>query len=313
MHSWFNSIEKKFSQYIIGHEHFLQVILTTLLSNGHVLLEGLPGIGKTFSVKVLSRLLGINSERIQFTPDMLPSDILGHLFYKKESETFSFRKGPIFSNLILADEINRTPPKTQSALLEAMEEAQVTIERKNHPLPKPYLVLATQNPIEIAGTYPLPEAQLDRFMVMLRIGFPNKEEEKKILHNAIQGKDSKHLNFEEIKSVTNAQEIERLSKETLKVSVSDSLIDYILRLIRNTRKHKSIVHGVSPRAATHLLQLARSWAFKEERDFLIPDDIQQLFKYVVYHRIILSTEAQMESIDKDKVLDEIINSQDAPR
>ena len=313
MHSWFNSIEKEFSQYIIGHEHFLQVILATLLSNGHVLLEGLPGIGKTFSVKVLSRLLGVSFERIQFTPDMLPSDILGFLFYKKESETFSFRKGPIFSNIVLADEINRTPPKTQSALLEAMEETQVTIEKESHPLPKPSLVLATRNPIEIAGTYPLPEAQLDRFMVMLRMGFPNEEEEKKILHNAIQGRDSKHLNFEEIKPVTNAQEIERSSKEASKVSVSDSLIDYILRLIHNTRKHKSITYGASPRAATHLLQLARAWALKEERDFLIPDDIQQLFKYVIYHRIILSIEAQMENIDKDKILDEIINSENAPR
>ena len=313
MPSWFNTIEEKFSEYVIGHEHFLQIILATLLSNGHVLLEGLPGIGKTFSVKVLSRLLGIGSERIQFTPDMLPSDILGYLFYKKASETFSFRKGPIFSNIILADEINRTPPKTQAALLEAMEETQVTIEGKSHPLPKPFLVLATQNPIEISGTYSLPEAQIDRFMVMSRMGFPNIEEEKKILRNTIQGKNSKQVDFEKIKPVTNAQEIEQLSQEASKVNVSDALIDYILRLIRSTRTHKSIAYGASPRAATHLLQISRAWAFREERNFLIPDDIQILFKDVIYHRIVLSTEAQMEGIEKDRVLDEIISAEDVPR
>ena len=163
MHKWFESVQKEFSKYIIGHDHVLQLLLTTLLANGHALLEGLPGIGKTFSVKVLSKLLGIEFDRIQFTPDLLPSDILGHIFYNKENETFSFRKGPIFSDIILADEINRTPPKTQAALLEAMEEYQVTVEKKTYLLGELFFVLATQNPIELAGTYPLPEAQLDRF------------------------------------------------------------------------------------------------------------------------------------------------------
>ena len=313
MHNWFESIQKEFSKYIIGHEETLQLLLTTLLANGHALLEGLPGIGKTFSVKVLAKLLGIEFNRIQFTPDLLPSDILGNIFYNKKNETFSFRKGPVFSDIILADEINRTPPKTQSALLEAMEEYQVTVEKKTYSLGEPFFVLATQNPIELAGTYPLPEAQLDRFMVMIELGFPKLEDEKQILSNTIIGRDSKHLNFKEIKPITNSGEISKMKKEAMKITVSEKVSDYILKLVRKTRKNKYIEYGASPRASVHLLQLSRIWAVKEKRDFVIPDDIQQLYKPVLKHRIILSTEAQMENIDKHAILNEILSSEEVPR
>ena len=264
-------------------------------------------------MKVLARLLGLRFDRIQFTPDLLPSDILGHIYYNKNNDNFAFRKGPIFSDIILADEINRTPPKTQAALLESMEESQVTVERRSYPLGDCFFVLATQNPIELAGTYPLPEAQLDRFMVMLRVGFPEFNEEKDILSNAIQGKDSKSIDFSKIQSVTDAQKIIKLKKEASKVTVGDKIFDYILALTRKTRKNKYIEYGGSPRASVHLLQLAQVWALKEKRDFVIPDDIQKIYKPVLRHRIILSTEAQMENIDTDSILDEILSSEEVPR
>ncbi len=313
MNSWFKNIQNKFSEYIIGYDETLELLLASFLASGHVILEGLPGTGKTFSVKVLAKLLGLNFERIQFTPDLLPSDILGHIYYNKNNTSFSFRKGPIFSNIILADEINRTPPKTQAALLEAMEEYQVTVERKSYSLGDLFFVLATQNPIELAGTYPLPEAQLDRFMIMIRVNFPKFSEEEKILSNAIQGKDSKNIDFSQIKQITSTQEISKLKEEAFKVTVSENIIDYLLRLIRKTRQNKYIEYGASPRASVHLLQLARVWGFKEDRDFVIPDDIQILYKYVLQHRIILSTEAQMENIDAGSVLDKILASEEVPR
>ena len=313
MHSWFENIQKKFSQYIVGHNEMLEILLTALLANGHALLEGLPGTGKTFSVKVLSKLLGLDFNRIQFVPDLLPSDILGHVFYNKSNESFSFRKGPVFSNIVLADEINRTPPKTQAALLEAMEEYQVTVERKSYFLDEPFFVLATQNPIELAGTYPLPEAQLDRFMVMIQIHFPSFTEEGDILLNAIRGKDSKNIDFSKISKVTNIQEIIKLKKNASKVTVNQKISNYILCLIRKTRQNKYVEYGASPRASVHLLQLARIWAFKEDRDFVIPDDIQKLYKYVLRHRIILSAEAQMENMNTDSILDKILASEEVPR
>ncbi len=313
MHPWFKNIQKKFSEYIVGHNEMLEVLLTALLANGHALLEGLPGTGKTFSIKVLSKLLGLGFDRIQFTPDLLPSDIIGHVYYNKSNESFSFKKGPIFSDVILADEINRTPPKTQAALLEAMEEYQVTIERKRYSLGEPFFVLATQNPIELAGTYPLPEAQLDRFMIMIQVHFPDLSEEENILRNAIQGKDSKNIDFSKISKVTNVQEIIKLKKDASKVTVSQKVLDYILRLVRKTRQNKYIEYGGSPRASVHLLQLARIWAFKGERDFVIPDDIQKLCKYVLRHRIVLSTEAQMENMSADLILDNILASEEVPR
>ncbi len=313
MHPWFEKIEKAFSEYIIGYEHTLHLLLTSILARGHVLLEGLPGIGKTFSAKVLARLLGLDFNRIQFTPDLLPGDISGYLFFNKETGNLAFRKGPVFAHFILADEINRTPPKTQSALLEAMEEYQISIEGKSHSLPTPFFVLATRNPIELSGTYNLPEAQMDRFMLMINMQYPKFPEEKLILTNALNGKDGKRTNFQTISSITDKKEIESIQKEIIKVTVKDTIIDYIIRLIQKTRSHKNVIYGPSPRTSVHLLQLARAWSVKEKRDYVIPDDIKTLFKNVVGHRIIISTEAQMENITANHILQDIITNEYVPK
>ena len=313
MNTWFQKVQDHFAEYIIGQETNLQLILVSMLSRGHVLLEGLPGVGKTFTVKVLSRLLGVDYSRIQFTPDLLPTDILGYFFYNKDTSSLSFRKGPIFSNIILADEINRTPPKTQAALLEAMEEYQVSIEGKSYPLQEPFFVLATQNHIELSGTYNLPEAQLDRFMVMIKIKYPTIEDEKKILMNILKGRAGKRFDINTVQSVTNRIEFESIQKQLSSITVKDDIVDYVLRLVANIRKHRHTVYGPSPRAASHLIELARGWALKDERDYVIPDDIKFLSKYALSHRIIISAEAQMENISKEDIIEDIINKEDVPR
>lgn len=310
---WYTEIETVFNQHLIGHGQNLKLILTSLLARGHVLLEGYPGSGKTFMIKILTELLALKFQRIQFTPDLLPSDILGYSIFRKEQNKLDFIHGPVFSQMILADEINRTPPKTQAALLEAMEEYQVTIEGTRYKLEEPFFVLATQNPIEMAGTYPLPEAQLDRFMLMLRIQFPPAEEEIDILKNSTEGKDGKNLDFSKIKKVTDSKGIIKLQKYLEHIEINDSILQYIIELTQKTRQHPQLEYGISPRAATHIVHLSRAWALLEGRDYVVPADVQQLWLPVGRHRVILAAEAEMESVTTDRLLAEILQSIEAPR
>lgn len=271
---------KQLNHVILGKEQEVKLALTCLLAKGHILIEDLPGMGKTTLSHALANTLGLSYQRIQFTNDLLPSDLLGVNIFNKTSGDFSFRKGPIFANIILADEINRANPKTQSALLESMEEGQVTHEGETRKLPRPFFVIATQNPSDQAGTHPLPESQLDRFMMRISLGYPHEAAEKQLL----KGKNRREL-IPEIKALLTEDTLEKLQNLVSKVNCSDSLIDYIYRLASHTRSHEECKHGLSPRALIALLQAAKAWALIEGRDYLIPDDIQAVFPYLAEHRI----------------------------
>lgn len=313
MQKWFESIHVQLAKYITGQERNTNLILSVFLSRGHAILQGMPGTGKTFLVKLLGRLLGLSFQRIQFTPDLLPSDIIGYSIYRKDTGKMNFQKGPLFAQVVLADEINRTAPKTQAALLEAMEEGQVTAEGESYILEKPFLVLATQNPIELAGTYPLPEAQLDRFTALVKTDIPNSESEKKIYMNSISGVDGRQLDLSTIKPVTNAKEILSLQKQLTSVTVEEIVVDYLMNLLAKTREHESFSYGASPRAGIQLLSVARAWAARQGRDYVIPDDIQEVFHSLLSHRVPLSAEAEMQGITVAEILDSILKSVKAPR
>jgi MoxR-like ATPase len=268
------------NQIILGKEHEVKLAFACLLAKGHLLIEDLPGMGKTTLSHALANTLGLSFQRIQFTSDLLPGDLLGVNIFDRESGKFNFHPGPVFANLILADEINRANPKTQSALLEAMEEGQVTHEGETRALPKPFFVIATQNPSEQAGTHPLPESQLDRFMMRISLGYPHAEAEKKLL----KGSNRRDLLLL-IKPLLEEQTLSRIQSLVTKVNCSDSLIDYIYRLATFTRQSDQCRHGLSPRALISLLQASKAWALIEGRDYLIPDDIQAVFPYLTEHRI----------------------------
>lgn len=268
------------NQIILGKEHEIKLALCCMLARGHLLIEDLPGMGKTTLSHALASTLGLSYQRIQFTSDLLPADLLGVNIYDRNSGSFEFHKGPIFAQVILADEINRASPKTQSALLEAMEEGQVTIEGETRPLPAPFFVIATQNPIEQAGTYPLPESQLDRFMIRISLGYPHAEAEKLLL----RGQDRREL-VSQIKALLSADTLEKIQALIRKVKFSDSIIDYVYRLTAFSREQQTHNSGLSPRAAMALLQAAKAWALLEGRNHLLPDDIQAVFPYVCEHRI----------------------------
>ena len=265
---------------ILGKEQAIKLAFTCLLAKGHLLIEDLPGMGKTTLSHALSNSLGLQYQRIQFTSDLLPGDLLGINIFDKNEGVFSFHPGPIFANIVLTDEINRAPPKTQSALLEAMEEGQVTTEGKTRTLPSPFFVIATQNPSEQAGTYPLPESQLDRFMMRISLGYPSKESEKRLL----MGSSRREL-LKNIQASLNADTLEKIQALVGKVKCAESLIDYIYRLVEFTRIQSGANHGLSPRAAMALLHAAKSWALIEGRNHVIPDDIQAVFPSVAEHRI----------------------------
>lgn len=266
---------------LIGKGDVVQMLLVGLLSKGHVLIEDVPGVGKTTLARALARSLDGSFRRIQFTPDLLPSDILGVSLYRPESHSFMFTPGPIFANVILADEINRTTPRTQSALLEAMNEFQVSVDGHTHTLPSPFMIIATQNPYEYEGTYPLPESQLDRFCLRLRIGYPDEADERKVLLTHREGEP-----IETLRPVTNAEEIERLQGQTRQVRLDESLVNYILAIGRATRTQEGIEVGVSPRGCLSLYRAAQAHALLEGRDYCIPDDIKLLAEPVLSHRLI---------------------------
>ncbi len=306
-----NEINKK----IIGQEKMVESLLIGLLSNGHVLLEGVPGLAKTLAIKTLAEAVSGSFSRIQFTPDLLPADVVGTLIYNIKENDFKIKKGPIFANFVLADEINRSPAKVQSALLEAMQEKQVTIGDDTHRLENPFLVLATQNPVEQEGTYPLPEAQVDRFMLKTIITYPNRESEKLVLRNSID--DS----FPKIEKVIDLQEILRAREVVKKVYMDEKIERYILDIISATRFPQDynlsklsplISFGASPRGSINLALAARVYAFLRRRAYVIPEDVRAMSKEVLRHRIGLSYEAEAENISADKIIDEILNAVPIP-
>jgi MoxR-like ATPase len=287
------------AQAYIGTPDVPEMLLIALLARGHVLLEGVPGVAKTTLVKTFSRTLGCGFKRIQFTPDLLPSDITGTYILDMRNSTFVLRQGPIFANIVLGDEINRAPAKTQSALLEAMQESQVTIEGDTRPLDPPFMVLATQNPIEHEGTYPLPEAQVDRFLLKVTVRYPSAEEEKQILRTYNRPQI-------EIKTILAPQRILELQRLADDVHVDDELMDYIIGLSRFTRQHRRVYIGVSPRASLMLLHASKGRALVRGRSYLLPDDVKALASSVLAHRILLAPEAEMEGIHPEEIVTEAL-------
>lgn len=296
MHSTVTAITEDLSSVIFGKQQQIKLALTCLFSEGHLLIEDLPGMGKTTLSHALSAVLGLSYQRIQFTSDLLPADILGTNVFNSTEHSFTFHKGPIFSQVVLADEINRAGPKTQSALLEAMEEQQVTVDGKKYTLPNPFFVIATQNPLYQSGTYPLPESQLDRFLMRISLGFPPKEAEKRLILN-MQKRD-----YSQLPKRINQQELAAIQTQISQITLSSPVIDYIIELVNYTRTSNAFASSLSPRASMALAKAARSWAFIDGRDFVMPEDVQAVFASVCQHRLGLhneSGEAQVNDILKN--------------
>ncbi|MCS7227611.1 MAG: MoxR family ATPase [Endomicrobia bacterium] len=311
-------LKNEIHKLIIGQDYVIDRILVCLLANGHVLLEGVPGLAKTLIIKTISKCIQTKFQRIQFTPDLLPADIIGTLIYNPQTTQFVVKKGPIFANIILADEINRAPAKTQSALLEAMQEKQVTIGEQTYKLDEPFLVLATQNPIEQEGTYPLPEAQVDRFMLKVKISYPDKEEEKNILELTPQMLEKK---FESIKPIISPQDIIKVRSIIDEIYIDEKLKEYILNIVFATREPQNynlkdikpyIMYGVSPRASIYLVLASKCYAFLNHRGYVIPDDIKSIAYDVLRHRIILTYEAEAEELTSDDIIKQILNTIEVP-
>lgn len=306
-------VREEIAKVIQGQEPVVWGLTCALLVRGHVILEGVPGVAKTLLAKTLARALKLEFHRIQFTPDLMPSDVTGNVVYEAKTHGFRFHPGPVFANVLLADELNRTPPKTQSALLEAMEERHVSVEGKTHPLPDPFVVIATQNPVEHEGTYPLPEAQLDRFLFKLNVGYPQRDEEREVLRMHHDGVDPHDLGSLGVAAVATAADLAAGSAKVAAIEVRDEVIDYILTLAEETRKSPSLTLGVSPRGAAMLLVSAKAWAWLSERDFVTPDDVKALLKPAWRHRIILRPEIELEGATSDSVLDSIAGRVAVPR
>jgi len=289
------------NSHFIGHEDVTENVLICLLSGGHVLLEDVPGVGKTTLAKTIARAIGLNFGRIQFTPDTLPSDVLGVSILNMKTGEFEFREGAVMHQLILADEINRTSPKTQSSLLEAMGEGSVTIDGVRKKLPEPFMVIATQNPIEFLGTYPLPEAQMDRFMMKLSIGYPDSENEIILAKNFLSGRS-----YDDIESVLSAEKLLEMQKDVQKVKVVDEVLQYANDIIDLTRKEASFVMGASPRAMLHLIRAAQAKAYISGRDHVKPDDIKNVVINVLHHRLVLTYEAKIAKEDVDKLIRSLV-------
>ncbi|MGW7294594.1 AAA family ATPase [Streptomyces xiamenensis] len=298
---------------VVGQDAAVTGLVVALLCKGHVLLEGVPGVAKTLLVKTLATALELDTKRVQFTPDLMPSDITGSLVYDTRTAEFSFQAGPVFTNLLLADEINRTPPKTQASLLEAMEERQVSVDGTPRPLPEPFLVAATQNPVEYEGTYPLPEAQLDRFLLKLTLPLPTREQEIDVLNRHAAGFDPRDLAAAGVRTVAGPGELAAAREEVAKVSVSPEISGYVVDLCRATRTSPSLALGVSPRGAKALLSTARAWAWLSGRAFVVPDDVKALALPTLRHRVRLRPESEMEGISADTVITGLLAHVPVPR
>ncbi|MEU7861518.1 MoxR family ATPase [Nonomuraea sp. NPDC049141] len=306
-----SALRAEVSKAVVGQDAVVTGLVIALLCRGHVLLEGVPGVAKTLMVRTLSAALSLDFKRVQFTPDLMPGDVTGSLIYDAKTARFEFREGPVFTNLLLADEINRTPPKTQAALLEAMEERQVSVEGDARKLPDPFVVCATQNPIEYEGTYQLPEAQLDRFQLKLTVPLPPRDQEIMVLERHAQGFDPRDLS--EIKPVATAQDLEAGREAVAKVHVGSEVLGYIVDVARATRNSPSLQLGVSPRGATALLAASRAWAWLSGRGYVTPDDVKALARPALRHRIQLRPEAELEGATADGLLDGILASVPVPR
>ncbi|MDX1357630.1 MAG: MoxR family ATPase [Clostridia bacterium] len=287
---------------IIGKREAIELVVTALIADGHILIEDVPGIGKTSMVSALAKSLGLKFKRIQFTPDILPSDITGFSMYNMKTGEFEYREGNIMSNLILADEINRTSPKTQASMLEVMEERQVTVDAVTYPIPNPFMVLATQNPVEYLGTYPLPEAQLDRFLMKISIGYPTLNMEKKILEIYRESDP-----MDDLEQVADANMIIEMRKAVRKITVNDKISNYIVRVVSSTRGHEQVKLGCSPRAALFLMKASQARAFMEGRTFVTPDDAKQLAVPVLAHRLVLNQAARLKGIPNSEIINEILD------
>jgi MoxR-like ATPase len=298
---------------VVGQDATVTGLLIALLSQGHVLLEGVPGVAKTLLVRALSAALSLDTKRVQFTPDLMPGDVTGSLVYDSHTSEFTFREGPVFTNILLADEINRTPPKTQASLLEAMEERQVSVDGVSRPLPAPFLVAATQNPVEYEGTYPLPEAQLDRFLLKLTMPLPGRQDEMEVIRRHAAGFDPRDLTAAGVRAVAGAADLAKARQAVASVAVDPEIIAYIVDLVRATRSAPSFLLGVSPRGATALLNTSRSWAWLSARSFVTPDDVKALALPCLRHRVALQPEAQMDGVRVDDVLGSILASVPVPR
>ena len=295
------TIKKEIMKFFVGKEEVVDKVLICLLAGGHILLEDVPGVGKTTMAKTLAAVLDCDFGRIQFTPDTLPSDVIGTDVYNLKTGEFENHPGAVMHQILLADEINRTSPKTQASLLEAMGEGQVTVGGVQYPLPQPFLVIATQNPVEFSGTYPLPEAQLDRFMMCLSLGYPDRSEELRMIRNKLQGKEA-----EPTKPVCSREELADKIARAKEVHVSDAMLQYMQNIIELTRQEKSFVLGASPRALVHLVNAALARAFYVGRDFVKPDDVRAVAEDVLRHRLILTAEAGIRGADKEKLLQALI-------
>ncbi|MFH9660604.1 AAA family ATPase [Streptomyces sp. NPDC017248] len=307
------ALRTEIAKAVVGQDPAVTGLVVALLCRGHVLLEGVPGVAKTLLVRALASALELDTKRVQFTPDLMPSDITGSLVYDTRTAEFSFQPGPVFTNLLLADEINRTPPKTQSSLLEAMEERQVTVDGTPRPLPEPFLVAATQNPVEYEGTYPLPEAQLDRFLLKLTIPLPSRQDEIDILTRHASGFDPRDLSAAGVRPVAGAADLAAARAAVAKTAVSPEITAYVVDLCRATRESPSLSLGVSPRGATALLATSRAWAWLTGRDYVIPDDVKALALPTLRHRVRLRPEAEMEGVTADSVVNAILAHVPVPR
>ena len=304
-------IRESIGKVIIGQQEMVDFLIAGILADGHILIEGVPGVAKTLTAKLLSKCIDARYSRIQFTPDLMPSDVLGTSVFNPKEASFEFKRGPIFGNIILVDEINRAPAKTQSALFEVMEERQLTIDGTTHPMQEPFVVLATQNPVEHEGTYRLPEAQLDRFLMKIEVGYPNLEEETAILVQQHQRKNSQKL--DDIKPVLNVEQIIALREQVRNIHVETKLLEFVAKIIQDTRNNQSLFLGASPRAALAVVNTAKAIAAMNGRDFVTPEDIIRIVPAVLRHRVILTPDKEMEGVSVDEVVKQIIHKIEVPR
>ncbi|WP_457754633.1 AAA family ATPase [Thermococcus sp.] len=299
-------LKKEMSKAVVGKEDVIELLTIALLSEGHVLIEGIPGVAKTTIAKAFANAIGLSFSRIQLTPDLLPADIIGVFYYDQKTGEWKTKKGPIFANIVLADEINRAQPKTQSALLEAMQEGQVTIEGQTFALPKPFLVIATMNPLEHEGVYTLPEAQLDRFLLKIEIGYPDKNEEMLLLKRKSLGE------FYDVNPIITHENLMKLIQDVKKVKASDAVLEYIYAIISRTRSDERLLFGASPRAGEHMLYAAKAVAFLDGRDYIIPDDVKKVAPHVLSHRMILKAEYELEGVNTSDVIKDILEEIEVP-
>lgn len=307
------SMREQISKVLIGQDEVIEHVLAAFLAAGHVLIEGVPGLGKTLLVKALAKTFQGDFARIQFTPDLMPSDVIGHAMFDMKTQDFIIRKGPVFTNLLLADEINRAPAKTQSALLEVMQELQVTIEGDPHTVEPPFMVLATQNPLEQEGTYPLPEAQLDRFLLKISVEYPEELDEISLVKLVTSGQSREKLDVEQVEAVLSYEIVEKLRQAAAEIAIDDAVVEYAVKIVRGTRDWPGISVGAGSRGAISLVRVARAIAMLKGREFVIPDDIKTMALPTLRHRITLTPEMEIEGISHDHILTELIEKIPAPR